>query len=143
MRSVYEILLGALLAYIVGRPAYNFFYANPIQDAPLLPSDFYIHAGIFLALWSGLLVMVFTRRLRRGLMQRISELARQLAESRLATGLFPRLERSTADIRVARSQLEALAQSTHEIRREIASLTALGAAVPPLSTERIAALSSS
>jgi hypothetical protein len=142
VRSVYEILLGALLAYIVWRPAYNFFYANPFQDAPLLSSDFYIHAGIFLALWSGLLVMVFTRRLRRGLMQRISELARELAEGRLAMGLFPRLERATADIRLARIQLESLAQTTHEIRREIASLTALGAAVPPLSAERVAALSS-
>jgi hypothetical protein len=143
VRSAYEILLGALLAYIVWRPAYNFFYANPFQDVPLLSSDFYIHSGIFLALWSGLLVMVFTRRLRRGLMQRISELARQLAEGRLATGLFPRLEQATADIRLARSQLEALAQTTHEIRREIASLTALGAAVPPLSAQRIAVLSSS
>ncbi len=142
VRSAYEILLGALLAYIIWRPAYNFFYANPLHDAPLLPSDFYIHAGIFLALWSGLLVMVFTRRLRRGLMQRISELARELAVGRLAMGLFPRLERATADIRLARSQLESLAQTTHEIRREIASLTALGAAVPPLSAERIAALSS-
>jgi hypothetical protein len=143
VRSLYEILLGALLAYIVGFPAYNFFYASPIQGAPLLSSDFYIHAGIFLAIWSGLLVMIFTRRLRRGLIDRITDLARQLAESRLATGLFPRLERAAADIRLARSQLEALVQTTHEIRREIASQTALGAAVTPLNAERVVALSSS
>src|SRR5579872_3964930 len=67
VRCGYEILLGALLVYIIGRPAYSFFYADPILGKPLLSSDFYIHAGVFLALWSGLLVMSFTRWLRRGL----------------------------------------------------------------------------
>ena len=142
VRILYEIALGALLAYIICRPAYNFFYASPLQGAPLLSSDFYIHAGIFLAIWSGMLVMVFTRRLRRGLMQRITELARKLAENRLAAGLFPRLERAVGEIRLARGQLESLVQTTHEIRREIASQTALGAALTPLNAERVAALSS-
>jgi len=136
VRWGYEILLGALLAYVVGRPAYNFFYDNPVQKAPLLPSDFYVHAAIFVALWAGLLVMFFTRRLRRGLLARIGELARQLAESRLATGLFPQLEKAAADVRWQRERLEALALSTTEIRREIASLTTLGAQLAPLSVHR-------
>ena len=140
VRFVFEILLGALLAYIVGRPAYNFFYANPIGGAELLSSDFYIHAGIFLALWSGILVMLFTRRLRRGLVQKISELARQLAESRLAAGLFPKLEQATLDVRQERDRLQALAQTTNEIRREIASMNSLGAQIAPLSVPRVHAL---
>ncbi|HLJ12477.1 MAG TPA: GTPase domain-containing protein [Planctomycetaceae bacterium] len=131
VRFVYELLLGVFLVYAVGRPAYNFFYAEPILGHSLLSSDFYIHAGVFLVLWSAVLVMVFTRRLRRGLMKRIGEAARQLAESRLATGLFPRLEKSMADVRLARDRLEALALTTAEIRREIASLTALGAQIAP------------
>ena len=90
VRCVYEVLLGALLAYIIGRPAYNFFYAEPFGNQTLLPSDFYIHAAVFLLLWSGLLVMVFTRRLRQGLMQPHRRAGcGQLAENRLATGLFP------------------------------------------------------
>jgi len=141
VRFSYELLLGVLLAYVIGRPAYNFFYANPFLDAPLLSSDFYIHAAIFVALWSGILVMLFTRRLRRGLLQRITELARQLAESRLATGLFPQLERSTADIRLQRERLEALAVTTNEVRREIASMTTLGAQIAPVSAHRVPALS--
>src|SRR5262249_17418831 len=120
--------------------------SNPIGGAPLLPSDFYVHAAIFVALWSGLLVMLFTRRLRSGLLARIGELARQLAESRLASGLFPQLEQATADVRLARERLEALALSTTEIRREIASLSTLGAQLAPLNVQRsppaLAALSS-
>jgi hypothetical protein len=136
VRFLYEFLLGALLAYVIGRPAYNFFYSNPFGHASLLPSDFYVHAAIFVALWSGLLVMLFTRRLRRGLLQRISELARQLAESRLATGLFPQLEKSTSEVRLARERLESLFISTTEIRREIASLTTLGAQIAPINVHR-------
>lgn len=134
VRATFEILLGALLVYLIWRPAYNFFYASVFQEnVPLLPSDFYIHAAVFLGLWSGLLVMLFTRRLRRGLMQRIGELASQLAQSRLATGLFPGLERAVGDVRLARDRLEALFVTTTEIRRELAGMAALGAQLAPSS----------
>jgi hypothetical protein len=131
VRVGYELLLGALLAYIIGRPAYNFFYANPILGEPLLSSDFYIHAGVFLVLWSGLLVMSFTRRLRQGLTRRVGELALELAQNRLATGLFPRLELAIAEVRLSRDRLEALLVTTAEVRREIAGMSVLGAQVTP------------
>ncbi len=140
-RVGFEILLGLLLAYIICRPAFNFFYSNPFKDVALLSSDFYVHATIYLLLWSGFLVMLFTRRLRGGLLQRISELARQLAEGRLATGLFPRLEKATIDVRAQRDRLEALVQTTHEIRREIASMAALGGQVATLTAHRAPVLS--
>jgi hypothetical protein len=136
-RCLYEGLLGVLLAYIIGRPAYNFFYANPFTDEKLLSSDFYIHSAVFLVLWSTILIMVFTRRLRRGLMQRIGELARQLAEKRLAVGLFPRLEASLGDIHLSRERLEALIITTTEFRREIAASSALGAQVTPLHVAKV------
>ena len=131
VRGFYEILLGALLAYIIGRPAYNFFYGNPIDDQTLLPADFYIHAIVFFVLWSSLLVMSFTRRLRRGLMRRVGELARELAEVRFSAGLFPQLDAAIADARIERDRLEALIHSTDEIRREIALRPALGAPRTP------------
>ncbi len=143
VRCVYEVLLGALLAYIIGRPAYNFFYANPIRGETLLPADFYIHAAVFLVLWSGLLVMIFTRRMRQGLMQRIGELARQLAENRLATGLFPRLEHSISEVRLARDRLAALLVTTTEVRREIATRTTLGAQIAPIHVPRSPAAAAS
>jgi hypothetical protein len=140
VRFGYELLLGAFLAYIIGRPAYRFFYADPILGEPLLSSDFYINAGIFLALWSGLLVMSFTRRLRQGLTKRIGELALELAQNRLATGLFPRLELATAEVRSARGQLEALLVTTTEVRREIAGMTTLGAQIASVALPRGAAV---
>jgi hypothetical protein len=136
VRFTFELLLGALLAYVIGWPAYNFFYAYPILEKALLPSDFYLHAAVFLALWSGLLVMLFTRRLRAGLLAQIGELAHQLAENRVATGLFPRLERATAEVRLARGELESLLVTTTEIRREIAGLATLGAQLVPITPHR-------
>src|SRR6185295_1489832 len=99
-RSAYEVLLFAMLAYVIGWPAYNFFYAHPWLGRPLIPADFYIHGAIYVTLWSGILVMLFTSRLRSGLVQRVTELARQMAESRLSAGLFPDLEKALAEIRL-------------------------------------------
>jgi hypothetical protein len=130
-RIAYEVLLFAMLAYVIGWPAYNFFYAHPWQGKALIPVDFYIHGAIYVALWSGILVMLFTRRLRTGLVQRVGELARQTAESRLSAALFPDLEQALAGIHQQRERLEALALSAGELRREIAGSRALGAALTP------------
>jgi hypothetical protein len=132
VRWVYEVLLLVMLAYILGRPAYNFFYASFWLGEPLITADFYIHGAIFLVLWSGLLVMLFTRRLRCGLQQKIGELALHLAHSQLASGLFAEIEHSCLDFRQQREKLEVLSQSTAEIRRSIAGTTALGAQITPL-----------
>jgi hypothetical protein len=132
VRARYETLLCLLLAYVIGWPAYSFFYAHPWLGKPLIPSDFYVHGLIYVGLWSGLLVMLFTRRLRRGLVQRIGALARQMAESRLSTSLFPRLEQSLAGIRLERERLEALSIATTELRREIAASQSLGAQTTPI-----------
>ena len=121
VRWWYELL--RLVAYVVGWPAYNFFYAHPWLGTDLLPVDFYIHGGIFLALWSCRLVMLFTRRLRRGLQRRVAEL-RSNWRSAVAAGLFPQLEQSCRDIRTKREQLEAVSVATADIRRQIAATTA-------------------
>ncbi len=136
VRVGYETLLCILLAYVVGWPAYSFFYAHPWLGKPLISSDFYIHGAVYVCLWSGLLVMLFTRRLRRGLVQRISALARQMAETRLSATLFPRLEQSLSDIRLQRERLEALAIATVGLRREISSSRALGAQVSEIAPRR-------
>ncbi|MBS0264565.1 MAG: GTPase domain-containing protein [Planctomycetes bacterium] len=139
VRFTFEVLLGILLMYIVCRPAYNFFWANPILDKPLLTSDFYIHAVVFFLLWSGLLVMLFTRRLRRGLFDRISELARQLADIRMATGLFPGLERAIQTARLQRDRLAGLQAATVQIRGTHLPQTELGRQLPAPTTLRASA----
>jgi hypothetical protein len=126
VRAGYELLLGALLAYVIGWPAYSFFYAHPWLGQPLISADFYIHGAVYLLLWSWLLVLVFTGRLRRGLVARVTALARQMAELRVTSGLFPRLEATIVSIRNERERLEALSITTQELRREIAASPALG-----------------
>ncbi len=125
-RIVYETLLCLLLAYIVGWPAYNFFVAHPIFDKDLISSDFYIHGGVFLVIWSAILVMVFTSRLRVGLVDRVGDLAQQMAQQRLANGLFPKLEHACQDLRIQREQLAALGAQTAALRRELPASTGLG-----------------
>lgn len=139
VHALYELLLLVLIAYIVGFPAYNFFYAHPVLGRPLVPSDFYVHGAVFFVLWSLLLVMVFTHRLRRGLVSRVTELAHQLAQTRLAAGLFPALERVCADLRLEREQLETLVASTASLRREIATSHELGAPIRPVPLQTAAA----
>lgn len=138
-RSAYEVLLFTMLAYVIGWPAYNFFYAHPWLGRPLISADFYIHGAIYVALWSGILVMLFTSRLRSGLVQRVTELARQMAESRLSAGLFPDLEKALAEIRLQQERLEALSVTTVELRREIAGSRALGSAIAPVTAKPMAA----
>jgi len=117
VRWVYEALLGLMLLYVLGWPAYSFFIAHPLRGQPLVPSDFYIHGLVFTTIWSALLVMVFISRLRSGLVERVTDLARQLAHQRLGRSLFPKLEDASRDARRRREELAALA-SQIELQRE-------------------------
>lgn len=126
-RSIYEVLWLAFVGYLIGRIGKNFFWDSVFLGTPILTMDFYLAAGVFLILWSGLLLIQFTRGLRRGLNQRIDQLALQLAHGRLGAGLFPQLELACSEAHQVCRQLEALGNSTTEIRRHIASTPGLGA----------------
>ena len=93
--------------------------------------EFYIAAGVFFVLWTGLLVMLFTRRLRRGLNRRVDALAAELVQGRLARGLFPQLEQACREIDMQTTRLTALAEATNELRNELATSPELGAPLAP------------
>lgn len=131
VRSWYELLFLGYVGFVLYRVGRNFFYDSFLQGAPLLPVDFYVSAGVFFLLWSGGLVMAFTRRLRRGLERSVDELAHELAETRLSTSLFPRLEQACRDIETARERLDGLAETTAGLRRRIAGSPRLGAPISP------------
>lgn len=127
-RGCYEVLWLAFVSYLIIRIGKNFFWDSVFRNTPILTMDFYLAAGVFLVLWSGLLLMWFTRGLRRGLNHRINELAVELAQSRLSSGLFPQLEAACHDAHQVCQRLEYLAVTTTEIRRQIAVSPGLGAA---------------
>lgn len=124
----YEILFLAYLCFVLFLVGKNFFYDSLFVDgAKLLSTDFYIPATIFFVLWSGILVMAFTMRLRRGLQGRIKELADELASVRIASGLFPGLERACQSVERDRLEVDSLAEMTTTFRNRLAdSKSALG-----------------
>lgn len=140
VRLVYEMLFALYVAFILLRVGKNFFYDTFLasfvegpgsQTELLLSMDFYVPAALFLVLWSGLLVMAFTRRLRRGLRKRIEALAGQLAQTRITGGLFPKLEQTCREIEIERNRLEGIATTVSGLRKQIATSPSLGAQISP------------
>lgn len=127
-RSCYEVLWGAFVGYLIARIGKNFFWDSVFLNTPILTMEFYLAAGVFLVLWSGLLLMSFTRGLRRGLQQQIDQLATELAHSRLSAGLFPQLEMACAEAHQICRRLDQLGQATTRIRHQVAVSPGLGAA---------------
>ncbi|HUG18270.1 MAG TPA: hypothetical protein VMM56_04795 [Planctomycetaceae bacterium] len=131
-RMWYEVLFLAYPAFVIGIIGKNFFYDSLIKERELFAVNFYIPAGVFLLLWSGLLIMLYIRKCRRGLDQKIEQLARELAESRFEGGLFPDLEQTCRLIEHDRDSLRTMRDTAETLRHSIATLTpeALGSKVP-------------
>ena len=124
----YEILLLLYVLFVVGRIGHNFFWSSflaPIVGSashaePLLTVDFYIPAVIFLLMWSGILVLSFTWRLRQGLSQRIHQLAQSMVETRISEGLFPSVDRVCQMVLDDDRRLTELLERTSRFRRDLA-----------------------
>ncbi|MCA9034958.1 MAG: GTPase domain-containing protein [Planctomycetaceae bacterium] len=127
-RARYETLFLLYVVFLIARIGHNFFWSSflkpLVSDAghsePLLTIDFYVPAMIFLLLWSGVLVLGFTWRLRRGLTARIRQLAQSMADVRLVNGLFPGLESEVHRVKQDQQQLAKLAEQTSSFRRRLA-----------------------
>lgn len=125
-RSCYEVLWMAFVGYLVVRIGKNFFWDSVFDNEKILSMDFYLAAGVFLVLWSGVLLIFFTRGLRRGLNERIDRLAEGLAHGRVGSGLFPQLESACNSARQHCLRLEILTNATYELRHQIAVTPGLG-----------------
>ncbi|MGH7202453.1 MAG: hypothetical protein ACREJB_17740, partial [Planctomycetaceae bacterium] len=148
VRAWYELLFCVYLGFVLYRVGKNFFWdtflkeyfqETPAPAGELLATDFYISAGVFFLLWSGLLVMFFTRRLRKGLNRKIDKLAQELAQRRISTGLFPQLEQTCRDLENQRERLDGIAWATADLRNRLAVSESLGAQIAPDSRLRLSA----
>lgn len=126
VRAFYEAAFCAYIGFILYRVGRNFFYDSWILEQPLLTSDFYWPAIIFLLLWSGVLLMAFTRRLRRGLKREVHGVAGELVQQQLAVGLFPDVDRACREARGAMSELELLKAAAEGLRDDVATSPELG-----------------
>ena len=127
-RYRYEILLLLYLVFLIGRIGHNFFWSsflapivgNADHAEPLLTVDFYIPAMIFLMMWSAILVLSYTWRLRRGLSAQIHKLAQAMVETRISEGLFPSVDHVCQCVIDDDHQLTELLERTSRFRRELA-----------------------
>lgn len=132
IRAGYEIVLTAYLGFVLARVGKNFFYDSFVQDQPLLTTDFYLAAGLFLLLICAVLVAAFTRRLQRGLSDRIQQLAAALIDARLGGSLFPSLDRAIRDLQHQQDEASRLMLQTEHLRHDVARISSLGGRQSPL-----------
>ena len=139
-RFRYELLFLIYPAVILFRVGKNFFYdsflrqffeENAPPPEPVMTSDFWITAAVFFVLWTLILVLAFTAKMRRGLNRRIHDLAGDLSQTRTSHGLFPLLEDACRTIDRQRVRLESLCESVAELRSGIAAVPHLGAQREP------------
>lgn len=126
IRWWYEFLFAAYLLFVLYRVGRNFFYESFWLNVPLLDGNFYLAAGLFLLLWSGVLVIAFTRRLRRGVRGEVQDLIAKLVEQKLAHGLYPDLERAISRTDRWIDDAEHLTMELNRVRNEIAVTSQLG-----------------
>ncbi|SFJ38405.1 dynamin family protein [Planctomicrobium piriforme] len=126
IRIGYEVVLSAYLVFVLFRVGKNFFYDSLLYDTHLLTTDFYLAATLFLVLICGVLIVLFTRRLQRGLKTRIRALTDRMVETRLGHGLFPSLEEAVRLAQRQSEELNSLAAETESLRTSLADFSSLG-----------------
>ena len=126
-RAWYELLLLSFVGFVLYRAGRNFFWDTVMDPAvKVLPMDFYVSAGLFFVLWSVILVMCFSRRLKRGLQSEITTMANEMAEQKLTSGLFPDLERALESVHRDRRRLDEMSLSCQQLRGDLATSPDLG-----------------
>jgi len=118
-RIGYEAVFAVLPVYLLVRIGKNFFWDSWIEHKPLLESQFYIPAALFLALWTLFVLAMFTARLRRGLKRSVQQLAEELATAKLAGGLFPQLDEACRDYARDADELRRLAAQVSTLRDQV------------------------
>ena len=121
-RFCYEAFFTLLPGFLLYRVGRNFFYDSFWLEKPLLDTNFYIPAALFLACWAGMFVMSYTWRLRRGLTRRIETMARELASAKAGAGLFPELEQRCAEYARHRDRLDQFSASLDSIRQSYSAV---------------------
>ena len=127
VRLVYETALTVLLGFLLFRIGRNFFYDTLLNEGDFLPLEFYLPATALSVLWAALLVMLFTRRLRRGLRKAIGGLADRVARHRVAGGPFLELEDACQEVSRSRDQLAVLCERVGGLKTSQVSQAAVPA----------------
>ncbi len=123
----YEFLLLSVVGLLLYRWGKNFFYdswwafelGRVARVADMYGSEFFLSAGFWLLLWCGLLVWMFTGRLRRGLNREIDALTDGWRSPALGEELFARSEHQARAIRQFRQALERLEHEVTHLKQRL------------------------
>ena len=121
-RSLYEILFGMMVLFLLARPAKNFFVDAPFYDQPFLGLDFYLISLGWLVLWGAILLFFFTMTLRRGIERSIQKTSRDWHRLPALEGLFASLETATRRILTFRNELDTLKGTIDRINQQAEKL---------------------
>ena len=102
---IYEVLLMAMLGFVLFRLGKNFFYDSLGSSVPIWGVESYAAAAFWLLLWCFVLVWLFTSRLRRGLGRAIDELAANWGGTGMADAVFAPLENECRKAELFRTSL--------------------------------------
>jgi energy-coupling factor transporter ATP-binding protein EcfA2 len=117
----YEILLLAMLGFLLFRLGKNFFYDSwwLSPPAPMWGVQSYIAAAFWFALWCFVLLWFFTRRLRGGLKQAVDRLAENWTGAAAASGVCAELEDDCRRAVEFRRDLELLEGDVERLRSRV------------------------
>jgi len=117
----YEILLLAMLGFLLFRLGKNFFYDSWWLDKPMpiWGAESYITSAFWFVLWCFVLLWLFTRRLRGGLKQAVDRLAESWTEATAASGVFAQLEDDCRRAVEFRRDLELLLGDLERLRGRV------------------------
>jgi len=120
-RMRYEVLLLAMIGIIVFRLGKNFFYDSWLAAEPTATYgwDFFVNATFWIVVWSGLLLWMFTSRLRRGLRGQINALTESWSRELPEINLFGPLEDRCRSVHRFRQDLELLQQRVAAVRKKV------------------------
>ncbi len=128
VRGPLELLFAGMVAALVLRLAYNFFYeswlASPPQ--PLLGLDYYLTASFWLALWCAILVWLLAFWLRRGLNRQIDAFCEELRRTCQLEQCFAAHARYCRGVTDAVENLERLRVRVEELRGQLETSSHLG-----------------
>lgn len=141
VRWRYEFLLGLMLVLLAYRFGRNFFYDSWLapqlglfpQAEPLLGIDFFIGAAICLLLWCGLLLWIFSVRLRRGLAEGLTILEQQWGNPAITAELFAAVDARCRQIHAWRDRLQRLEARVENLQHRIAGPEPFGHRIAPIS----------
>lgn len=103
-----ELLFTALLALLVARLGWNFFYEHTWLGKPLLGLDYLVYAAMWLLVWGLVLRWILAARLQRGLSREIGRLVERLNCQQVVGLLFGDLRHEVEQIRRHAEALDAV-----------------------------------